>query len=134
MALSVGHLRGTHSLYVIGCCLIPFRICGLKNNSRQITCGIGCVWGCLLCPLYPLLPHHIQDQRFNDFKNDTTKLSVDKAKLTSLCARDSANIQQVLILKFVLEPEKFPGLSRRETVPGAFALRHTIWKLLKRIM
>ena len=72
--------------------------------------------GCLLCPLYPLLPHHIQDQRFNDFENDTMKLSVNKAKLTGLCARDSANIQQALILKFVLEPEKFPGLSRRHTI------------------
>ena len=82
--------------------------------------------GCLLCPLYPLVPHHIQDQRFNDFENDTMKLSVNKAKLTGLCARDSANIQQVLILKFVLEAEKFPGLSRRETVPCLFASRHTI--------
>ena len=106
----------------------------LKITGDKLPVEYGVYGGCLLCPLYPLLPHHIQDQRFNDFKNDTTKLSVDKAKLTSLCARDSANIQQVLILKFVLEPEKFPRLSRRETVPGAFALRHTIWKLLKRIM
>ena len=45
MALSVGHPRGTHSRYVIGCCLIPLGICGLKNNSRRITYGIGCVWG-----------------------------------------------------------------------------------------
>ena len=44
MALSVGHPRGTHSRYVIGCCLIPLEICGVKNNSRQITYGIGCVW------------------------------------------------------------------------------------------
>ena len=41
----MGHPRGTHSRYVIGCCLIPLGICGLKNNSRQITYGIGCVWG-----------------------------------------------------------------------------------------
>ena len=43
MAQSVGHPRGTHSRYVIGCCLIPLGICGLKNNSRRITYGIGCV-------------------------------------------------------------------------------------------
>ena len=76
---------------------------------------------------------HIQDQRFNDFKNDTMELSVNKAKLTGSCAGNSANIQQVLILKFVLGPEKFPGLSRRETVPDPLASRCTIWKLLERI-
>ena len=43
LALSVGHPRRTHSRYVIGCCLIPLGICGLKNNSRRITYGIGCV-------------------------------------------------------------------------------------------
>ena len=42
---SVGHPRGTLSRYVIGCCLIPLEICGVKNNSRRITYGIGCVWG-----------------------------------------------------------------------------------------
>ena len=41
----MGHLRGTHSRYVIGCCLIPLEICGVKNNSRRITYGIGCRWG-----------------------------------------------------------------------------------------
>ena len=45
VALSVGHPRGTHSRYVIGCCLIPLGICGLKNTSRRITYGIGGVWG-----------------------------------------------------------------------------------------
>ena len=45
VALNVGHPRGTHSRYVIRCCLIPLGIYGLKNNSRQITSGIGCVWG-----------------------------------------------------------------------------------------
>ena len=45
MALSLGHPRGTHSRCVVGCCLIPLGICGLKNNSRRITYGIGCVWG-----------------------------------------------------------------------------------------
>ena len=34
MALSVGHPRGTHSRYMIGCCVIPLEICGVKNNSR----------------------------------------------------------------------------------------------------
>ena len=43
VALSMGHPRGTHSRYVIGCCLIPLGIYGLKNNSRRITYGIGCV-------------------------------------------------------------------------------------------
>ena len=43
--MSVGHPRGTHSRYVIGCCLIPLGICGLKNNSKRITYEIGCVWG-----------------------------------------------------------------------------------------
>ena len=37
MALSVGHPRGIHSRYVIGCCLIPLESCGVKNNSRRIT-------------------------------------------------------------------------------------------------
>ena len=45
VALNVGHPRGTHPRYVIGCCLIPLGIYGLKNNSRRITYGIGCVWG-----------------------------------------------------------------------------------------
>ena len=45
VALSVGHPHGTHSRYVIGCCLIPLEICGVKNNSRRITYGIGCIWG-----------------------------------------------------------------------------------------
>ena len=43
VALSVGHPRGTHSPYVIGCCLIPLGIYGLKNNSRRITYVIGCM-------------------------------------------------------------------------------------------
>ena len=41
----MGHPRRTHSRYVIDCCLIPLGICGLKNNLRRITYGIGCVWG-----------------------------------------------------------------------------------------
>ena len=55
MALSGGHPRGTHSRYVIGCCLIPFGICGLKNNSGRITYGIGCVWGMPFLSPFPLL-------------------------------------------------------------------------------
>ena len=54
VALSEGHPRGTRSRYVIGCCLIPLGIYVLKNNSRRITYGIGCVWGILLYLLYPL--------------------------------------------------------------------------------
>ena len=34
------------------------------------------------------------------------KLSVNEAKLTGLCARNCATIQQVLILKFAFGPEK----------------------------
>ena len=40
------------------------------------------------------------------------KLSVNEAKLTGLWARNCANIQLLLILKFAFGPEKFPGLSR----------------------
>ena len=64
VALSMGHPRGTHSRYVIGCCLIPLGICGLKNNSRRITYGIGCVWGIpSLSPLSSLaiLQWHTED-------------------------------------------------------------------------
>ena len=42
------------------------------------------------------------------------KLSVNEAKLTGLWAWDCATVQQVLILKFAFEPEKFPRLSRNE--------------------
>ena len=40
---------------VIGCCLIPLEICGVKHNSRGITYGIGCVWGMPSLSPYPLL-------------------------------------------------------------------------------
>jgi len=40
------------------------------------------------------------------------KVSVNEAKLTGLWARNCATFQQVLMLKFALGPEKFPGLSR----------------------
>ena len=44
------------------------------------------------------------------------KLSVNETKLTGLCARNCATIQQVLILKD--GPEKLPGLSRNEPLTG----------------
>ena len=40
------------------------------------------------------------------------KLSVNEAKLTGVWARNCANIQQVLILKFAFGPEEFSSLSR----------------------
>ena len=40
------------------------------------------------------------------------KLTVQEAKLTGLCARNCANIQQILIEKLSFGPEKFLGLSR----------------------
>ena len=61
----------------------------------------------------------IQDQGSNNFENDIINLSVNKAKLTGLWARNWATIQQILILKFAFGPEKFPGLLRNgPLVPG----------------
>ena len=60
---------------------------------------------------------YIQDHTFNNFDNNTMKLSVNEAKLTGLRAGNCATIQQVLILKFALGSEKFPGLSRNRA-PG----------------
>ena len=40
------------------------------------------------------------------------KLTVKEAKLTGLCARNCANIQQILIEKLSFGPEKFLRLSR----------------------
>ena len=37
----------------------------------------------------------IHDQSFNNFENDTIKVSVNEAKLTGLWARNCATIQQV---------------------------------------
>ena len=48
---------------------------------------------------------------FNNFDNDTMKLSVNKAKLTGLWARNCTTIQQVLFLKIAFGPEKFPRFS-----------------------
>ena len=68
-----GHvaLRGTYSRYVIGCCIIPLGICGLKNNSRRITYGIGRVWGMpSLSPLSSLGSTYIfQSTRWHISKN-----------------------------------------------------------------
>ena len=74
VALSVGHPRGTHSRYVIGCYLIPLGICGLKNNSRRITYGIGCVWGMpSLSPLSSLAESEYQDlKRQGHCRKDTS--------------------------------------------------------------
>ena len=47
----------------------------------------------------------IQDQSFNNFENDTMKLSDNGAKLNGLWARNCAIIQQVLIFKFALGPK-----------------------------
>ena len=72
VALSVGHLRGTHSRYVIGCCLIPLGICGLKNNSRGITYGIGCVSGMpSLSPLSSLGLILFQGCAFNKLQSNS---------------------------------------------------------------
>ena len=38
----------------------------------------------------------IQNQSFHNFKNYTLKLSVNKEKLTDLCAGNSSHIQQLL--------------------------------------
>ena len=45
-----------------------------------------------------------QDENFNNFENDTMKLSVNEEKLTGLWARNWTTIQQVLILKFAFGP------------------------------
>ena len=59
VALSVGHPRGTHQRYVIGCCLTPLGIYGPKNNSRRIIYGIVCVWGMpSLSPLSSLVEYY----------------------------------------------------------------------------
>ena len=55
VALSVGHPRKTHSRQVIGCCLIPLEIPILKITRDELPMDQGVYWGCILCPLYPLL-------------------------------------------------------------------------------
>ena len=56
VALSVGHPRGKHSRYVIGCCLIPLGSMVSKITRDELPMEQGVYGGCLLCPLYPLLP------------------------------------------------------------------------------
>ena len=48
----------------------------------------------------------IQEQSFNNFENNTMKLSVSEAKLTVSWARNCATIQLVWILKFAFRTEK----------------------------
>ena len=84
VALIVGHPRGTHSRYVIGCCLIPLGICGLKNNSRQITYGIGCVWGMpCLSPLSSLGRNLIRYSSSNQLNDNTGSWLV--SSIPSIC-------------------------------------------------
>ena len=52
----------------------------------------------------------IQDLSFSNSENDIMKLSLNGAKLTSLWARNCADIQQVLILKFDFGPKTFPAV------------------------
>jgi len=55
----------------------------------------------------------IQDQSFNNFENDSMKLSVKEAKLTGLWARLTVLLYiQYLVSKFAFGPETLPGLSR----------------------
>ena len=51
----------------------------------------------------------MQDQSLNNFENNTMNLSVNEVKLTGLWARNCATIQQLVILKSALGPEKFSG-------------------------
>ena len=50
------------------------------------------------------------------------KLSIIQAIWTGFWARNCGNTQQVLILKFALGPEKFPGLSRNGSRPDYFSV------------
>ena len=59
----------------------------------------------------------IQDQSFNNFKNNKMKLSVIEGKLAGSWARNCALTQQVLILKFASGIEKFKFRGFRETGP-----------------
>ena len=61
------------------------------------------------------------------FENDKKKLSVNKAKLTSLGARKWTTIQQVLILKFAFLPKKLLGLSGNEALERTI-LQELAWK------
>ena len=57
----------------------------------------------------------IPDQSFNNFENDSMKLSVKEAKLTGLWVRLTVLLYiQYSISKFLFGPEKLPGLSRNK--------------------
>ena len=64
---------------------------GTRFWKDQVTSGPKAVYG---------LPRLLQDQSFNNFENDTMKLSANEAKLTGLCSRNFSTIQQVFISKF----------------------------------
>ena len=59
------------------------------------------------------------------------KLSVNKAKLTGLWARNCTTIQQVLILKFAFRPENVAG-SFEKRAPGSYNLVWVFWVGLHR--
>ena len=61
---------------------------------------------------------YIQIQSFNNFDNDTMKISANEAKFTGAWARKGATIKQVWILKFAFGPQKFPCLSK-DRPPGS---------------
>ena len=74
------HRRGTHSRYVIGCCLIPLGIYGLKNKSRRITYGKGCVWG---VPSLSALSSLASSDDFNLAPADSANVSFHKYQVPS---------------------------------------------------
>ena len=56
-----------------------------------------------------------QDQTFNNFENDTIKLSLNEAELTGLSARNNCDtIQQVLILNLLSGPKSFRAFWEKE--------------------
>ena len=72
----------------------------------------------------------MHDQSFNNFENNTMKLSVNEAKLAGLWARNCATIQQVLILKFAFGPEKFSAAFEKQATGTTHyeALRTSAWE------
>ena len=71
----------------------------------------------------------MQDQSFNNFENNTVKLSVNETKLAGLWARNCATIQQVLILEFAFGPETFSAAFEKQATGTHYeALRTTAWE------
>ena len=67
---------------------------------------------------------------FNNFENDTMKLSVNEPKLTSLWAWNCATIQQVLMSKFAFWPKKLPAFRETgSTGLKADSLENDMWTL-----